>query len=173
MYGLLKSNPKYKYYRTTYSSDKNYQMSIYHLRYKKFRCVKSVLGDIEISKFRLFSHPPTPYQPQMPSYIKIIMSNKSSKKRKTKNKNVKKKNQNKKSCLKCITSFSLYLSSVIKINEKIWNVSMRQKRVMSVEYASNACRNVKHKNFEKIFYSLSFSFSSFSFSSKLFFFNAW
>ena len=32
-------------------------MSIYHLRYKKFRCVKSVLGDIEISKFRLFLFP--------------------------------------------------------------------------------------------------------------------
>src|SRR3989338_3809122 len=43
---------------------------------------------------------------------------------------------------------------------------MKKKGVMSVEYASNACRNVKHKNFEKIFYSLSFSFSSFSFLSK-------
>ena len=63
-------------------NQKEYQMSFYHLRNKnknkKFcSCDKeSVVGDIETLPFRLFSRPPTPYQRQMPSYMKITIVSK-------------------------------------------------------------------------------------------------
>ena len=42
MYGLLKSNPKYKYYRTTYSSDKEmYGLLKSNPKYKYYRTTYS------------------------------------------------------------------------------------------------------------------------------------